>query len=103
MKASELLTLALTKYENSSYMCHELEHCANDGTPETRNALALLDDKIYWILRQHHTIVLHNVLRYTNKKYEGYSHRYGWSSNVCYKMRVVFWQDMIAELKAEGL
>jgi hypothetical protein len=101
MKASELLEMALKNYTNDSYMCHEIDHLkdALSACP----AAEYLRNKIQRVLNPHATIVLHNLLCKTNKRYKSYDKRYGFYSNACYKMRVVFWQDMIAELKAEGL
>lgn len=97
MKASELLEMALKNYKVCSFMCHELEAIS------TGAEFKFLHVKIHDLLAPHGTIVLHNLLRHTSKKYEGYNKRYGHNCQACYKMRVVFWQDMIAELKAEGL
>jgi hypothetical protein len=104
MKASELLTLALAQYENQkfAYMCHEIEQIAHvHGC--AMDADQFLSDKIHAIMAPHGTIVIHNVLRNTSKKYAGYVNRYGHNCKACLKMRVAFWQDMIAELKTEGL
>lgn len=102
MKASELLSKALENYKINSFMCHELDYLEAQGEGRSEAHL-YLHNKIHNLLAPHSTIVLHNLLRYTNKKYEGYNTRYGHNCKACYKMRVAFWQDMIAELKAEGL
>jgi len=102
MKASELLTLGLENYKIGSFMCHELDYLEAQGEGRS-DAHLYLHYKIQGLLAPHDTIVLHNLLRYTNKKYEGYNKRYGHNCQACYKMRVAFWRDMIVELKEQGL
>lgn len=103
MKASELLNLALQNYKPSSYMCHEIDAIVISLNVPRLDAADFLCEKINDLLAPHDTIVLHNYMRYTNKRYNSYDKRYGYASKACHSMRVAFWQDMIAELKAEGL
>lgn len=112
MKASQVLKQAMqfyvSKYEDEEeghknvYMCHVLSY-NRDTVGWTETAIEDVKYRIQEFLDPWHCMTLHVALVRSDKIYNSYSKRFGFSSKACYSRRVKWFENLITQLESEGL
>lgn len=115
MKASEVIQAALdnhyrtdrSDFAKHDFMCHAIEEYLNKkcGLEVFRAYEEAGKAKQHFmpLIKSKDTSVLTTYLKYTDKRYAYYVTRFGEFTPFCVKMRVKFWNELIAELKENNL
>lgn len=115
MKLSELFQYALDNHytrdefikvrsnKESVYMCLALENCQTSNKNIESALISKAKDHIMHMLQPYFCITLDTLLGRTSKLYKSYRLRWGFESKACFKIRVNFWKEVIANLQEQGL